>query len=69
MVKPGNIKVFSFDFGGTLAYETTDDHIIFQEVLKELGYSFNQDKIKEAMKHEELGGNMRRIREYGTKTH
>lgn len=51
MGKPGNIKVFSFDFGGTLAYETTDDHIIFQKVLKELGYSFNQSEIKEAMKH------------------
>jgi len=44
------VKVVSFDFGGTLAYETTDNCIVFQQILQKLGYKIEVDDIKEAMK-------------------
>ena len=45
------VKVVSFDFGGTLAYEATDDSIILQQILQELGYKIEADDIEEAMKN------------------
>jgi len=45
------VKVVSFDFGGTLAYEATDDSIILQQILQELGYKIEMDDIEEAMKN------------------
>lgn len=44
------IKVVSFDFGETLAYETTKDYVLFQQILKELGYDFPVEQVREAMK-------------------
>jgi len=44
------VRVVSFDFGGTLAYETTDNSVVFQQILQTLGYKIEVDDIKEAMK-------------------
>ena len=45
------VKVVSFDFGGTLAYEAIDDSIILQQILQELGYRIKKNDIEEAMKN------------------
>lgn len=49
MRKIRQIKVISFDFGGTLAYETTEDSIIFRQILEEFGYKFDIDEVKSAL--------------------
>lgn len=38
-------KVISFDFGGTIAYEVKEDHIIYQQILNELGYAVKTKNI------------------------
>lgn len=46
-------EAVSLDFGGTLAYEVEEGYIVYREILGELGYNVELDKLKEA-----LGGAM-----------
>jgi len=43
-------KVVSLDFGGTIAREVEEDHIVYCRVLSELGYSVNPNLVKEALR-------------------
>lgn len=45
------IETISFDCGGTLFYETKEDHIIYKEILNDLGISIDADKVKEALQY------------------
>ncbi len=44
------VKTVSFDCGGTLLYEIEKDHVIYYEILRELGYDVYIDGVKEALK-------------------
>lgn len=43
------IKTISFDCGGTLFYETKEDHVIYKEILNDLGINIDAAKVKEAL--------------------
>lgn len=45
------IETISFDFGGTLVYEEKEDHIVYCEILSELGLNVEVNRLKKA--HEE----------------
>ena len=43
-----------------MAYETTDDHAILRDILKEFGYNFSLDEVKAARNHVKLWWNSER---------
>jgi hypothetical protein len=44
-----SVETVSFDFGGTLAYEEKEDHVVYNEILTELGFSVDLNQLKEAL--------------------
>lgn len=44
------LETVSLDFGGTLAYEVKDDHIVFYEILSELGYKVDVEQLKDVFR-------------------
>ena len=43
-------EVVSLDFGGTLAYEVSDDRLVYREILSELGYWVGVEDIGKALR-------------------
>jgi len=43
------IEVVSLDFGGTIAYEVGEDHVLYYNVLRELGYTISVDLVKRGL--------------------
>ena len=43
-------EVVSLDFGGTLAYEVSDDRLVYREILSELGYRVGAEDIGRALR-------------------
>jgi HAD superfamily hydrolase (TIGR01549 family) len=42
------LETISLDFGGTLVYEEKEDHIVYHEILAELGFNIDLNQLKEA---------------------
>ncbi|KPV62130.1 MAG: putative HAD-hydrolase [Candidatus Bathyarchaeota archaeon BA1] len=42
------LETISPDFGGILAYEVKEDHVVYHEILSELGHRVDVNRIKEA---------------------
>jgi putative hydrolase of the HAD superfamily len=45
------IEAVSLDFGGTLAYEVKENHVMYRDILDELGYDIELGKVEEALKY------------------
>ena len=46
-----SISVVSLDFGGTIAYEPKEEHVVYLEILRELGHELEDSIVRE--KYEE----------------
>jgi putative hydrolase of the HAD superfamily len=46
--KHNPLETISFDFGGTLVYHEKEGHIVYYEILKELGFDVELDYLKKA---------------------
>ena len=44
-------EIVSLDFGGTLAYETKEEHIVYYDAFGKLGFKLDIDDLQLALKH------------------
>ncbi|MBS7649600.1 hypothetical protein KEJ17_08175 [Candidatus Bathyarchaeota archaeon] len=42
------IKILSFDYGGTLCHDLEESHVALQRILNNLGFNFEISKVSEA---------------------
>ena len=62
----GMFKVISFDFGGTLAYEAEEEHVVLWKTLKQLGLRYGEEEVKLAYEKEKLEHENRQASEVWT---
>jgi len=56
------VRVVSFDFGGTLAFEEVEDWNAYHEILSRLGVGVDVERVKEAYRRAKLSWDERRRR-------